>query len=380
MILKTDAKPFVVAASFLFFFISACGIFFTAPLALSGHVDFRTQYTAGYMARSGHGSQLYDYETTERFQDEVVSPANGALPFEHLAYESLIYAPISFLGYRTAYVVFFAANLTLLVVAFGMFKPYLSALEEVWTFLPAALFACFLPVAMVLIQGQDSIILLALMVSSSIALDRGKDLRGGILLGVTLFKFQYALPIALLFLIWRRWRFITGFVLSSAVVIGVSLWITGTGGFLSYLRLLTEMSARFSSGLGARYGIHPESMQNLRGFAFALTSGSPLATHAITVVLSLFVLTWAAVKRPSFPRALLAALLVSYHQVITDTTLMLLPLGLVLAASCGEKSRNSTYRATLAVIIFAGQAPVLLAGSHLWLLAIPTLALFVLWE
>jgi hypothetical protein len=44
-----NLRPIVIAAMFLLFFLSASGVFLTLPLARMGHVDFRHQYTAGYM-------------------------------------------------------------------------------------------------------------------------------------------------------------------------------------------------------------------------------------------------------------------------------------------------------------------------------------------
>src|SRR4029077_6246256 len=133
------------------------------------------------------------------------------------------------------------------------------------------------------------------------------------------------LPVALLFLIWRRWRFLLGFAASAAAMVGTSLVLTGINGFFAYLHSLTEMSSSFSSTYGLRYGIHPNLMPNLRGLVQALALGpTPTAFH-ITAVLSLLVLIWAATRRPSLPLAVLAAILVSYHHLISDTTMVILP-------------------------------------------------------
>jgi hypothetical protein len=276
--------------------------------------------------------------------------------------------------------VFFGVNLAALAASFWMLRRYLSSLREIWTLLPAAIFTCFLPVTFALLQGQDSIMLLALMIGATVMVDRGQDFSGGMLLGLTLFKFQYAFPVVLLFMIWRRWRFISGFALSAAVVIGVSLWITGLGGFVSYAHSLVEMSAKFSSVYSDRYGIRPQFMPNVRGLAYMVANGSSLATHAITLVLSGLVLAWTAMRRPSLPLALLAALLVSYHQLISDTSLIVLPLGWALSASIVGNGRNTVRITAIASIIFGGPAVLLLAGDRFYLLALPVMALVVIWN
>jgi len=42
------------------------------PKALRGHADFRQLYVAGYMVRTGHRTQLYDYAAQTCFQNTLV--------------------------------------------------------------------------------------------------------------------------------------------------------------------------------------------------------------------------------------------------------------------------------------------------------------------
>jgi hypothetical protein len=380
MLRKSAIRPFVVAISFLLFFLSVSGAVLGIPIALSGKADFRAFYTAGYMVRSGHRAQLYDYEQNRAFENEVVTPADGGFLFNHLAYEVILYAPLSIFRYRTAYALFFGINLAVLVGSFWMLRRYLSSLEEVWTLLPVAIFACFLPVTLALLQGQDSIILLALMISVSLMVDRQEDFKGGVILGLTLFKFQYALPIVFLFMIWRRWRFLLGFALSAGAVISISLWITGLAGFVSYTHSLVEMSAKFSSVFSDRYGIRPQFMPNVRGLAYMVTNGSPLGTHILVLVLSGLVLARTAMRRPSVSLALLAALLVSYHELISDMVLMILPLGWALSDSVLANGKDAVRLATISGVIFGGPTILLLAGDRFYVLAIPVMALVAIWN
>ena len=262
-------QPLAIGATVLSLFLCICGLIVTLPPAYRGLGDFRQLYTAGYMVRTGHSAQLHDFAASEKLQIEIVGPAVGALPFNHLAVESLLFAPFSLVPYRTAYVAFFLINIALLAVSFNLLRPYLSSLAEIWTLLPAATFAAFLPVTLALAQGQDSILLLLLFVAAYRAADQEHEIAAGALVGLTLFKFQYGLPIALLFLVWRRWRFLAGFAATAAAMVTISLALTGIDGFVAYLRSLTEMSARFTATYGALYGIHPNLMPNIRGLVQA---------------------------------------------------------------------------------------------------------------
>ena len=173
---------------------------FMLPTFLGGRADFRQLYTAGFMVRSGYASQLYDYDSQHRFQNALVNPADIALPFNHLSYEALLFAPFSLLPFRAAYFTFLGTNLALLALCYRLLRPGMDTLADIFRWLPAAMFVGFLPVAAALMQGQDSILLLTLLVAATVALQRGANLTAGALVGFGLFKFQIVLPIALLLL------------------------------------------------------------------------------------------------------------------------------------------------------------------------------------
>ena len=374
-------RPVVIAVLAIMFLLSAAGLFLSLPSALTGHVDFRTFYTVGYMARTGHGADIYDPTKYREYQNNLVGPSELLLPFNHLAYESLLYVPFSFFPYRIAYLLFLCTNLIVLWVSARLFRPLVSTLSDIWTWLPLALVASFLPVAIVLIEGQDSLLLLLLFVAATAALNEQNDFRAGVLLGLSLFKFQYAIPVALLLFSWRRWKFLRGFALSGAIVVALSVWVTGFSGVLSFVHSIFEVSARYSSKNGVLYGVHPDGMPNFRGFSYMITGGSVSAAHLITICLSAVSMIWAASKRPWIPGALLAALLVSYHQVIADSSLLLIPIGLILSREFEDlrtlRSRAGTLLACMALI---GPTILLFANTRFYLLALPVMGLFLLWD
>jgi hypothetical protein len=102
----------------------------------------------------------------------------------------------------------------------------------------------FSPVAMALIEGQDSLVLLALFAAAIAAEYAHKDLKASVLVGLAPFKFQYAIAVVALFLIWKRWRFLTGFAISASAVVSLSVWLTCFSGSVSYVRSIIAMSAR----------------------------------------------------------------------------------------------------------------------------------------
>ncbi len=164
------------------------------------------------MVRSGYAQQLYDFDAQLHFQRLLVGPGDVPLPFNRPAFEALLFVPFSFLSYRAAYFTLVLVNVVLLAICFRLLRGRLDNLAAVHPALPVAVFAGFLPLAAALMQGQDSILLLTLLTMAMVLLERGRDFGAGLLVGLGLFKLQIVLPLVVLFLVWRRWRFSAGFL------------------------------------------------------------------------------------------------------------------------------------------------------------------------
>jgi Glycosyltransferase family 87 len=360
------------------------GWLFFLPGALHGDADFRHLYTAGYLVRSGYARQLYDYDTQKSFQDVLVSREEIAMPFNHLAYEALLFIPLSRLRYRSAYFAFLAVNLFFLAISFRLLRPRMDNLARVWRCLPLSIFLGFLPIAAALMHGQDSVLLLTLLVAATVSLDRGRELAAGLLVGLGLFKFQLVIPIALLFLAWRRWRFSEGFALSGAAAGAVSLWLVGWTQVGVYARSLISMNV--SGTHRFRYGIYPSRMPNLRGLisGLAATSLSAFWIQAATFALSGLVLLWVATRAAgkqrgagALPLAITASTVVSYHLYIHDMSVLLVPVAMTLdefigAEATGDREGRLTARAS--ALMFAAPACMSFIPFHFYLVSLPLLA------
>ena len=293
----------------------------------SGAIDFRSYYTAGSMLRTGQARLLYDYPTEQRLQSVLVTPEPVALPFFAPPFAALPFALLSLAPFKLALLLFGLANLALLALAVRIMRPHLPALIERWPLTPALLYLSFLPVGLTLVMGQLSIVLLLICCLAFTLLESGSPLLAGLVFSFALVKFQFALPVFLLFLLWRRWRFTLGFLLGAALLAALSAAIISPHVFPSYLHSLTQTTALGGTTLQHAVGIVPRRMANLYGF-FSLTPTDRPAT-VLTAAASLLLLAWAATRRASFPLALLVALLVSFHLYPCDLTLLLLPISLL---------------------------------------------------
>src|SRR6266550_3424019 len=327
------------------------------PVIVDGHADFRQLYIAGYMVRTGHSHQLYDYNAQKRFQDALVSQEQIALPFNHLAYEALLFAAFSMLPFKTAYISFLFFNVALLWVSFRLLRPRLAALAGVWPWLPGAIFISFLPISAALMQGQDSIVLLTLLAGASVLLDQKRDLPAGVLVAL--------------------W---------AALVGAASLWIVGLAEAKQYVYFLGSMSFGLNTPADRfRYGISPVSMANLRGLIFGLTSSHVSAswvqmlTFALSAIVALWVMLW---RRDDLRAAdaLLVAIttsaLVSYHLLIHDLSILLLPVAIVLSRFIDTEGSVTESRFILRAAVLMYVAPVCIAFTPQWffIVALPLCA------
>jgi Glycosyltransferase family 87 len=312
--LQTRGQQIITGLLPLLLFIYALVVAVYLPFLMRGIADFRQLYTGGYMLRTGHAYELYDYDAQQRFENSVVSPAKLVLPINHLAYEELLFAPLSLLKYRAAYLVFMAVNLGLLYLSFRLLRA------------PSVIFVGFLPVILTLLQGQDSILLLALLAAAWATWRKHHEGLAGALVAVGMFKFQIVIPVAIAFLLWRRWRFFAAFTACALILVVLSAWIVGMAAMHQYMRSLSSMSvALHSSAEQYRYGVAPQAMPNLRGLLVS-TLGVSKVVQGVVFGLSAFILLISSAAPPSFPVAVAIAALVSYHLLGHDAVIWLIPI------------------------------------------------------
>jgi Glycosyltransferase family 87 len=354
------------------------------PFYMGGHSDFRQLYAGGYMIRTGQRHSLYDLPSQKRVQDAVVSLEKEAypLPTNHPAYEEVLFAVLSLLPYKPAYFVFLAFNLVLLGLSYYLLRDRMKNLRIVYPWLPLAMFVAFLPVAAALVQGQDSVLLLLLLTGAVVALDREHDSAAGFLVGLGLFKFQLALPIAFLFLTWKRWRFCKGFSFAAVLTGGLSLCLIGWDQLRAYINLVLFMG-RSSPGQG--YPLVVQRMANLHGLVYG-AAGNRLSlvwVVASTALASAIVFGIAIKWTPSrtgsdaILLATVVATLVSYHLFIHDLSVMFIPIVLTLDRYLpAERSGTTHDRLVVRIAAFTFVAPLLYsyAPDHFYLLSLPLLA------
>jgi hypothetical protein len=181
-------------------------------------------------------------------------------------------------------------------------------------------------------------------------------------LSLALFRFQLVIPLVVLLCFARKWKLLIGFTLTLVVVTAVSVAIVQPASWLAYPRyLLTMNSGLQTEAQRLAHAIYPDQMPNLRGLVQLLLGARvPSVTlQVFTIVASLALLGWAILKRLPFELLAVVALLVSYHGLIHDSVLLLLPL-----LTCGIVSPMGIEKRLIAWSLVAA-APTLLFALHL---------------
>jgi glycosyl transferase family 87 len=326
--------------------------------------DLRVLYTPGYMLRTGQAKDIYDFSAIRRNQEEKVAPDNSAVPFLHPAYEATVFMLLSFLPYRAAYVVWAGVNFAILGLIYFLLRPCLPDLSAVGPkWIPPALLLGFMPVAFTILAGQDSLFLLLVLVLAYRRIG-SDEMQAGILLGLGMFRFQVLLPVVALFLLWRSLKFVWGWVVGSAVVLSVSVAITGVGAQMQYARLLRQMGS-------VSFWLLLRRMPNLRGLFAACDFGMvPLALVSV----SIFVVAAAIGARQNAQQRLLLAVsvsaLVTYYLFLHDLSVLALP---ILLAINEAVNRRDWLHAALASAVLSGFSVLWFARGRLYLGALFTL-------
>jgi hypothetical protein len=219
-------------------------------------------------------------------------------------------------------------------------RPQLTAFSELRPWLPFALFFCFLPLPFAIIQGQDSLLVVLLLVASFTRMRTNDLFLAGVLLGLASFRFQYTLIFFILFLVWSAWKFLFGYLVSAFSCFLLSVAAVGCRAQIEYVRLLQIMSSAPTS-MPLSYSDRTTApvlyMVNLRALVKGLGGGPSWTIVASILVLAI---VYVVGNRSSRSNQLLltavATCLVSYHAFFYDLSILILPLTILMNSALKE--------------------------------------------
>ncbi len=352
------------------------------PSGLYKDFDFRSMYAAGVLVRTDP-SHLYDLSRQKQVQDGLVGKRDQSAPFGHLAYDALLYVPLSLLHYRNAYAAVVLCNAILVVLCFLAGRKEFSETIPHWQPRAGFIFFTFMPTTIALAQGQDSLLLLLILCLTWKLLDHSENFAAGLVLANLLLKPHLALLVALFIAVRYGWRFVAGFVTGAAAVAAICLPFWLHGGWRAWLGMLWSLSLASgnSQAQEAAMGIYSWAMPNLRGACLSLL-GAVLSSHVLFGVVclgSLILLVWGLIVvrklRPqnAFAFSIIMTALLSYNFEPHDLVILLLPMALIGrdATKALARCRDVILGLPIALLIFAPSTP---PGAGFTLMFAPLLA------
>jgi len=302
-----------------------------------GYSDFIAFYSAGMILERGTPSRLYDLQLQYQIQREIapnIQIRQAALPFVRPAFEAWIFRPLTHLSYGTAFLLWDLLGCGCVIVSLLILRQEITGFHGIPASLVIATGLCYFPVFFMLVQGQDSFLLLLIYVLAFRALRRDRQLLCGLILGFGVFKFPLILPFLVPLALRRRLRVVWGFLLTSVSLAAISLATVGLPAAEEYPKYLLSVNS-----LVKRIN-RAQDMPNLRGL-FGLLPRTMLSAELGGILLVLFsiALLGYVVRKSSFNRwdrdsslalalNVVATVLVSYHCHAFDLCILILPLGL----------------------------------------------------
>ena len=316
-----------------------------------GYPDFTAFYSAGKCVLSGRGAEVYTMAGEARFQREFAAQVKirqSPLPFTHPPFEAALFAPLALLPYQAAYWTWNGLSVMALFGFLALLRPHVP---NVWRWsrsLPITAALAFFPVFVCLLQGQDSLVLLLLFAWAFVAMEKGHDSAAGFLLGLALFRFQLVLPMIIVVVLRRRWKVVGGFAVAAIALAAISIPVVGWTQVLGYPQELLRVS--HSQGSAA---MNPKEMPNVRGLLVSFL-GENSVSQWLTALVSLVLLALAVWKWKPEPRqpefrlgfglTVTVAVMVSYHLMGHDLSLLLLPLLLAADWLCTDTAKGVARR------------------------------------
>jgi len=341
------------------------------PSLRRGYQDFTIFYSAGKIVRNGQSASLYDLRVQYRTQNEFapdVPIRRAALPYNHPPFEALLFVPFTFVGYLPAYGIWAVLNLAMLAISLALLRKHFSDIRSLSPALLGLAVAGFFPIALGIIQGQDSTLLLVITVLAMVAASAGRDVSAGVVLALGLFKFHLIVPLVLIVAM-KRPRLLVGFVPVALALGAVSVAMVGWHGVFDYLQFVLRLEK-----IGAGGAIVAVEMPSLHGLIADMTVGfdsrfwRTLLTVAGSVAIFLAAV-WSVRKAGdsvpyTFALATVATMLIGYHTMPYDLSL-LLPVALFLFVTTGQTSTTGD-RADMLLLFLLFLTPLyVFLGLHL---------------
>jgi hypothetical protein len=229
--------------------------------------DFTAFYTGLLIVSDGLGSSLFDFDLQFLYQQNLLNGRifkDGLLPFVWPPHSVPIFIPLTWFPLKTSFLIFSVSQfLALVLIAYFVFKlPVYFPLTKI--ILSVLLLTSFFSTFYTFISGNQSLFILLSILGCYYSIKKGSDYSAGAWLALGTIKPQLVLMPVMMLIVGKKWKVITGFVLTifpfillSTVMLGWKIWI-------EYLFLLQKVNQYFDY-----MGFYPAAMYNLKGTLYS---------------------------------------------------------------------------------------------------------------
>jgi Glycosyltransferase family 87 len=310
---------------------------------LNGQNDFVSFYAGAKLSGTG---QLYSRAANLAEIRSILGFEMEGTTYIRAPSYARVMKPLAALPYRTAWAIFFAANLACILWFVIKFSKECPALP----FFASMSIALLTP----LLNGQDTPFLLAILGAAILLFRRNRDFPAGLVLSLCALKFHLFIFLALLLIMKKRWHAIAGGASGIAVLVLASL-----GQIRPWINVLRD----------PWISPDPQNLPNLHGLI--LTLHGPFWTELLITLVLVFLYVFCTLKGVHFElliaMSLVCGLLTSFHSGPADDVLLIPVFVLTIA------STTAPFLRALSALILS-PIPYLMgfAGSP-WSAALPTL-------
>jgi len=195
----------------------------TGPKIISGRLggDFTAFYGAGRSIIAGNADKLYNLGEQIEQQKDLYPESRGVLPFPYPPFIALACAPLAWLPYRVAFLIWLVLNISAFTVAFLCLR---AIIPELRNYFLAAVAICFTfyPFVKAILNGQNTSFTFMLIALTWLFVSKDRQFLAGIFLGLLFYKIQFAIPLIGLFLLSGRIK-----TASSALITGLLIFLAG---------------------------------------------------------------------------------------------------------------------------------------------------------
>jgi hypothetical protein len=296
--------------------------------------DFTQFYAVAKLAASPDRTRIYEPEIQDRSMNEVLKPLGlqtTAIDYgQNVPWFFCIVIPFTLLPLSAAFWAFNILGTIFGTTGLVLVCRYLKQLTWKQTIL--IVLGCYaaLPAWFALQHGNTSYYLLGWACIHIFAFTKRRDILAGISLGMVAQKPQYAIPIAIAAVRYRRWK-----MLITAFLVQVVLWsaaaaIVGPHNIINYPHIL------FSTDTNSKLdGMYPLQMVSIRAVIAALVSekaSMPAACAIFFVSCGGLLYMWSRIKADNLYQqqwawalTIMAMLVVSPHTSLYDVLLLSIP-------------------------------------------------------